>query len=86
MVNRLIYGTSVKNSFFFIFNQSVKTFRIRKMKVSKSVAQRKEWKKFGEAANDPPGPNPSNTYISEEITMQFMQGKDVSAARFAHQN
>lgn len=53
----------------------VKTYRIDNIKVSKSIARRKTWKKYGAAANDGPGPNPANTIASEEIYMQFVHSK-----------
>jgi len=53
----------------------VSTFKIEKRKVSKVVAMRKGWKKFGESENDKLGPNPATTINAEEITMQFLTNK-----------
>ncbi|KAL8558162.1 Eukaryotic translation initiation factor 3 subunit G [Nucella lapillus] len=57
--------------------KTVKTYQIKTLKVSKSTAQRKTWKKFGAAERDPPGPNPANTVISEEIFMQFVSSSEL---------
>ena len=55
----------------------VKTLKLETKEVLKSVGRRKTWKKFGAAETDPPGPNPANTIISEEIYMQFVRSEDL---------
>lgn len=50
-------------------------FRVEKVKLPKSVAERKDWKKFGDSANDAPGLNPATTVISDEVLMQFLTNK-----------
>jgi len=54
----------------------VRIFKIEKRKVAKSIATRKNWKKFGASKNDKPGPDPATTIVSEEIFMQFVSAKD----------
>jgi len=55
----------------------IRTFKIEKRKVAKTIATRKSsWKKFGASKNDKPGPDPATTIPSEEIYMQFVSAKD----------
>lgn len=55
----------------------VKTYKVEKRRVAKSIAKRKTWRKFGAAEKDPPGPNPANTIVQvEEINMQIILNKD----------
>lgn len=42
------------------------------IKVSKAVAARRRWKKFGQAANDGDRPNVSNTQLQGEVKMDFL--------------
>lgn len=56
----------------------IKTYKIERRRVPKSIARRKNWRKFGAAEKDPPGPNPANTIVQvEEILMQFVHNDEV---------
>uniref|UniRef100_A0A069DRY2 Eukaryotic translation initiation factor 3 subunit G n=1 Tax=Panstrongylus megistus TaxID=65343 RepID=A0A069DRY2_9HEMI len=54
----------------------VRTYKIERRVVSKSIALRKTWKKYGIAKDDKPGPNPATTVTSEEIFMQFITSRE----------
>lgn len=51
-------------------------FRVDKIKVPKTVAERKSLQKFGDSANDPPGVNSATTVVSDECFMQFLTNKE----------
>lgn len=51
-------------------------FKIEKVRVSKTVAERKEWRKFGDSQNDGPGLNAATTVVSDDVQMQFLSSKE----------
>ena len=50
--------------------KTIRTYKMEKKLVSKSVARRKALAKFGMSKEDRPGPNPATTIVAEEIFMQ----------------
>lgn len=54
----------------------VRTYKISKQVVPKTVAKRRTWAKFGDSKDDKPGPNSQTTMVSEEIFMQFLNSKE----------
>ncbi|VDL15668.1 unnamed protein product [Hymenolepis diminuta] len=57
-----------------------KEYTIQRVRVSAAVAKRKEWKKYGDAKDDPPGPNSANTYPGEILDVGG-QGEDDASAK-----
>lgn len=51
-------------------------FRIDRVKLPRAVAERKKFKKFGDASDDPPGVNPATTVVGDEVSMQFLTNKE----------
>ena len=68
----------------YIFNEDgkkmrvVRTYKIEKKMVPKSVAQRRAWAKFGMSKSDKAGPNPQTTVVAEEIWEYIVANKDES--------
>lgn len=58
----------------------VRTYKITKQIVPKSVAKRKVWAKFGDSEHDKPGPNPQTTMVTEDVHMQFVTNKEEEKA------
>lgn len=52
--------------------KTVTTIKVENRKVSKEVAKRKVWAKYGVSKDDKPGPNVATTIMAEEVSMQFI--------------
>lgn len=54
-----------------------KVYQLQTHKVSKSIAKRKAWKKFGLAVKDNPhGPDSSTTYVGDDVYLVFTTNKE----------
>jgi len=53
----------------------VTKYKVITKTVPKVIAARKKWKKFGQCANDPSGPQLATTYVAEEVHMQFTRNR-----------
>lgn len=58
----------------------VRAYKFTKQMIPKSCANRKTWAKFGDSANDKPGPNPSTTVCPDDVTMIFTANKEEEKA------
>ena len=57
-------------------NEVITSFKVITKKVPRTVAERKKWKKFGQSANDGPGPQLYTTYVDEEVQIQFTRNRE----------
>jgi len=46
-----------------------------KVKIYKNVEERKKWRKFGEPANSPPGPEKGITSVGDEVFLDLVRGQ-----------
>ncbi|SCU88906.1 LAMI_0D11738g1_1 [Lachancea mirantina] len=67
---KTIISFKVENGKKYRVTQKVKEIKVTE-KVNKSVAQRKQWKKFGAEANSAPGPDYSTTHLGEEVLLRL---------------
>lgn len=53
-------------------------FKVDRVKLPRTVVERKKLSKFGDASSDPPGVNPATTIVGDEVLMQFLNNKEES--------
>ncbi|XP_062516210.1 eukaryotic translation initiation factor 3 subunit G-like [Corticium candelabrum] len=54
-----------------------RTYRIEKRQLSKKIAQRKTWRKFGQAAQDlPSGPDLATTQVADDVFLTLATNKE----------
>ena len=58
--------------------QEILEYKLETFEVSETVKCRKLWKKFGKAKHDPPGPNPAQTFLGDELFMKFFTDETVN--------
>lgn len=68
--------------------QVTRKIQVKKIQetVNKTVAQRKHWKKFGDAKGTPDGPDPSTTNVSENIVFKLSLKSTVPAEKEEESN
>lgn len=54
----------------------IRTYKITKHVVSKTVSRRKKLPKFGDSEKDQDGPNSHTTFVSEDINLQLITNKE----------
>ncbi len=60
------------------YPQVTREYKIERHRVPKAIASRRKWAKFGDAENDnPEGPDPATTLISDDVFLTLTSNKEV---------